>query len=555
MEKQRRYFYTGTLYFVLITGLVLFLVMAVQMKTPNLGFDNEALYQADGEWTVSCRGTSITSKLPLRMEAMPGDRVVYETVLEKPGEDCNSLMFYSMHQYIQVYLDEEMIYSYGEDIELPFSMSVPSGWRIVRLPQDWAGKKLKIEQTVVFEKYGGYLEEVFLGTKNTFTFAVIKRAMPTILISIPVFVMGALLVVASFLMRQNKAADKVQNLGFLAIVISSWIFSEGRCSQLIFHKPLGGSLVFLLFGMIPVLLLRFLLTYKEFEENRWVKLLYVGSLLNYIMIHVLQMMGIRDYLETVTGSHAILMLTAVAAGGTYFHHKAKGLPLEDTSIYYACFTFAFFGLLDIVKFYIFLPAVDAAFFTRIGIVFFIGILTVASIRTASREHVQSLEKKTLEKLAYTDMLTGLHNRTAFEKRMEKQRDKNCTKRPLLLVADVNCLKAINDTMGHACGDMAIMYTANCLKSAFENKAECFRIGGDEFCVIGDGLSEEAASGCAKQFTSLIEKAEEEIGFGFQVAWGCKKTGALNPDDTFIEADRRMYEQKARMKEEKSKKEN
>lgn len=56
---------------------------------------------------------------------------------------------------------------------------------------------------------------------------------------------------------------------------------------------------------------------------------------------------------------------------------------------------------------------------------------------------------------------------------------------VVLIADLNNLKLINDTLGHQYGDEAIKLTADVLHSSFSDIGSCYRIGGDEFCVISN----------------------------------------------------------------------
>ena len=48
--------------------------------------------------------------------------------------------------------------------------------------------------------------------------------------------------------------------------------------------------------------------------------------------------------------------------------------------------------------------------------------------------------------------------------------------------DIDMLKKTNDTLGHVAGDEMIIAVSNCIKDAFGDVAECFRMGGDEFLV-------------------------------------------------------------------------
>lgn len=80
-----------------------------------------------------------------------------------------------------------------------------------------------------------------------------------------------------------------------------------------------------------------------------------------------------------------------------------------------------------------------------------------------------------------DSLTGLLNRTAYVNYLEKvERGRIKT---AIIMLDVNRFKEINDTLGHKEGDECLKFVAKIIRKAYEKYAYCFRIGGDEFCMI------------------------------------------------------------------------
>ncbi len=79
-----------------------------------------------------------------------------------------------------------------------------------------------------------------------------------------------------------------------------------------------------------------------------------------------------------------------------------------------------------------------------------------------------------------DSLTKLLNRRSFDSRRQMHH-----KRVLVIVFDVNNFKSINDKYGHAFGDYCLKTVGGVIKSVYGKNGQCYRIGGDEFCVILD----------------------------------------------------------------------
>lgn len=83
----------------------------------------------------------------------------------------------------------------------------------------------------------------------------------------------------------------------------------------------------------------------------------------------------------------------------------------------------------------------------------------------------------------TDELTRVFNRRAYENTMSSHKFTILPKNLVYVAIDINGLKEINDSKGHAAGDELIIGAANCLKQCFGTHGNIYRIGGDEFVVI------------------------------------------------------------------------
>ena len=139
-----------------------------------------------------------------------------------------------------------------------------------------------------------------------------------------------------------------------------------------------------------------------------------------------------------------------------------------------------------------------------------------------------------------DALTGLRNRRGYDSQLSHLR------RPaILLMMDVNRFKAVNDQFGHQYGDRVLQTIARAMQRAYGREGRCYRIGGDEFCVIFDGSQDQARTR-TEQFRALLAAEREKLPRLPDVAVGMTHfdPAETDPDSAVKQADREMYENKA-----------
>ncbi|MFE7166797.1 diguanylate cyclase domain-containing protein [Streptomyces sp. NPDC057616] len=147
---------------------------------------------------------------------------------------------------------------------------------------------------------------------------------------------------------------------------------------------------------------------------------------------------------------------------------------------------------------------------------------LAAVVAAGIAQAERLEE--VRRLAYTDALTGLANRRAVDVKLDEAVEAHRADGTVvsLVVCDLNGLKQVNDTRGHAVGDRLLERFGSVLSlcGAMLPGALAARLGGDEFCLLAVGPSADEA---AKAADELCRRAAElELGEG--VACGVASTG-------------------------------
>lgn len=156
----------------------------------------------------------------------------------------------------------------------------------------------------------------------------------------------------------------------------------------------------------------------------------------------------------------------------------------------------------------------------------------------------------LRKMSITDELTGLLNRRGFYPMAEQQiriADRY-DERMMLIYADQDNLKYVNDTWGHREGDWAIVNTANIFKETFRDSDIIARVGGDEFAVlvkVESGRDDRVVlNRLRNNFDAFNRHSNKD--YNISVSVGCSSYDPEDPvtlEELLDRADAIMYEQK------------
>ncbi|MBI3896673.1 MAG: diguanylate cyclase [Gammaproteobacteria bacterium] len=174
---------------------------------------------------------------------------------------------------------------------------------------------------------------------------------------------------------------------------------------------------------------------------------------------------------------------------------------------------------------------------------------VRNIRHALERHQMYLE---VHALSLTDGLTGLYNRRGFITLAEQQlKVARHTERGLILLyADLDHLKYINDTYGHQEGDRALVQAADILERTFRASDILGRIGGDEFAALAVRGNDETVQAIPQRLQKMIQERNATGKWPYELSISI---GAMHFDpniapsveEMMTKADRAMYEQKRR----------
>ena len=533
----------------LLLGVVV-LVFALHMDHIGSVFPDDAAELSSG-W-IDNNGNEIDI---LGIDSPPETELELCRTLNGAALNGESLCFISRNVVFSIYLENRLIYDFHPTLGGYYGNTYGDHIHIVKLPVFAEEAALRIDVTVLASDKRTGFEDMTLRDPGAYTVEVVRSNAGKTIVFLLVFGFGAIIfifgLIESFLQRDML---ETISLGVIIMLLSLW--TNGSVG--VFQVVTGNSAMihvadYTVMCLLPIPVLTFVASFTNCTRSKPVIICIGLSVINFLIQFFGVPAGLTDYREMLRVSH-ILILIGMPVVVYLIVSSIRENKIDRTQRIYliTALTVIFSsGLVDMVRYYS-TSTEDPSFITRIGLVIFAVIFTVYEFKQLLDAHVKSYEADMMRRLAMEDPLTGIFNRTAFtffEKELLTRQKGKC----LFIHLDVNFLKKVNDTYGHAEGDRHIIAAARIIKESFGQNGRCFRVGGDEFFVILDckDLQEEYAQGLAKFRELIAEYNKEEHPVPLSIAHGYAEydCASHNPEETERLADSRMYENKKQMKSE------
>lgn len=157
---------------------------------------------------------------------------------------------------------------------------------------------------------------------------------------------------------------------------------------------------------------------------------------------------------------------------------------------------------------------------------------------------KNIEEK-LKYLSFHDQLTGLHNRTSFERQMKNLEATECYPAGII-VCDLDGLKIINDSMGHDAGDRLLKTAADLIKGNLREYELVSRIGGDEFAILLPNCDQSVVKKVVTRIKNAIKnynQSNSEFPLHISMGFAVRNRESISMDELFKMADNNMYREK------------
>lgn len=509
------------------------------------GFEIEKLTNG---WTMKdSTGQSRKTSLPINVNVSDDVIVEIERVLPDEIDLNTSICFRTSHARVAVLIEDEIIYDYAWDGDIPLGESPGGLWNIVELKPEYAGKVITIKAYSPYSNYNGMFRSVIYGSKNNIILYILNETFWMFFFSCIPLVLGVLLLFIALFSNKDISGKPFLYIGIFMLIVGIWEMTESGYLQFKNgHMFTMQILNLLTFGFIPLSAVM-ALRYTNMLKYHYNKLFW-SNVAAFCVYLLSQLVGIADMTSIMWIIHIMVIVDSVFV---FIDTKKYCEEMEENGrFWFITMTYAFVFVsivIDIYRVYIY-PDSYNGYVTRIAIVIFILLMGINIIYASMALQRSNVERETIISMAYTDNLTGINNRRCFEEDTEKLVDakKNFT----VVAIDMNNLKMINDELGHKFGDEALIKVAEALKMFEKFGEKCYRMGGDEFEVICTHMTGEEIDNLCEKINAELGKTEYFPGKPLSMAYGYFRFSANMDKEinkVLAQADKKMYEKKAKMK--------
>lgn len=483
---------------------------------------------------------------PVDIEEIDKGTEIYHLKIDGLTVNNNTLLFYTNHQEVFVYIEGEQVYSLKR-ADSAFGHTPGAMWNMITLPLDV--KEIQVKVSQVYPELSKQIPQFELGNSNNIYRGVVAGAAVEIIMSGAIVVIGlALLMYWLIVFWKTDQQRALLYLGLFAVIFGIWNVGETKFAVFLFENRAFFS--YLAFTSLMTMGLPAIYFFKEFleVEDKILYKVFGGYIVaQTVVCQVLHLTGIAGVKQTANYTMVGIVLILVyllyaIIKGIVARKNIKKIAINIIGMLILVVT----AVIDMSSYY--MDVMRAEKVAKVGFLIYAIILGLETTRVA-REKLQEEQKmELLKEMAVKDMLTGCYNRNAYS---EAIGDMDSLAGVQMVVFDLNDLKKCNDTKGHKAGDKYISDAAAMIMRIFGSLGNVYRIGGDEFCIITKGINDVS-------FEQKKEHMKREVGHylvdhpesGFGIACGYA-TYQADLDETIEDirhrADISMYENKKEIK--------
>lgn len=502
-------------------------------------------------WVVQCNNENIdVTTLPNDIGNPKKAKIIMRNTIGQINDDNQVLMFFTVHQGVNVYIDNELRYKFYDSDNVRFGVHPGNKHNIVELQKADSGKDIKIVLTPSYSKSAGYCPEFYCGDLRSCVGDLLIRDWFNIFASLFMLVFGVVMILIHLIIKKfTQYKTTFLSMGLFIFFIGMWSFSESSIFNV--YAINTANISMLTFSMLHLAGVPMFMFLKQIFSEKWgqaFEILSIITIAEYGVCLLLHITRVLDFSDTVVLAHCVYVLGVIiyAAAAIAARHTTK--EQERGLLVHGVLFVVLGAAADGFMYYNSITYRNSTF-TQLTLLMYAFVPVVVMIRELTQHISLGRQVGSYKKIAYTDSLTGLGNRAGFNYDMSIIPQSEYYKYSIINF-DVNDLKVTNDKYGHECGDSLIITAAKAISEEFSAFGNCYRTGGDEFIAVLRRFDEKLYKKHMTKLRTYLDKVKLNEKVGITIASGFAEYRYDTDIDlysTLNRADENMYEEKRRMK--------
>ena len=184
----------------------------------------------DDGWTLTVSGSTTQNvELPVKITIKRPDAAVFTKTLPSEIPEDTALISRNFHQWLQVRIDGELIFSYPNEDWSGFCNLISDEWCLIDLKPEYAGKTIELKLINTSEplfRFSGYVGEFYYGTDDSLVHFVRDQGFWGLILGIITSGIGALLIIVSFIYRGHTKQSTNTAMGMAFLCFGVWIINR-----------------------------------------------------------------------------------------------------------------------------------------------------------------------------------------------------------------------------------------------------------------------------------------------------------------------------------------
>lgn len=522
--------------------------------------------ELDDHWEVEINGKQYQD-VTLSNFTFPvtnkGDVIQLTRVLDRKVRVQNPVLrMYSIHSVVEVYMNNAMIYGYGRE-DYKEGKLLGYGYQYIPLPQGYQGHEIRIVLTVSENNAFTGIQSMRIANERNMLQQVMSGDRIRLAVALFLIVFGVLVgLITTVMIVRDISFARLFYIALFSLLIGCWtLCNNDLISYFTQDLKVKVYMEYLCVYALPIpMLLYFYEPVHEKSMGKWLLgsywILLIVQIAFFLYALSAQLLNYIHFPAFLVFAHVVMMLDILfVIVLAIMSLKKKGSRIRclrsGVSI---VLVFILFELIryNVDKYIRHFEGNQYNSTLCFGALAVVGFLMLDYTGHIKRGLFRQAQQKLLEKMAYTDELTGLFNRRKCDETLEQYQKER--RQFALISMDLNLLKHYNDCYGHERGDELLRCFAGVLNDTFPEDALKARFGGDEFMVLIPFSDEKKTRQLVTRLRVNMERenaSNSHVQLSSAIGYVCSSELEDEQDihRIYNEADHRMYEDKRSMKAE------